>query len=223
VAEACGVDVTFGASPTTTVRYRYTYNPLAQVSQVIGRFEDVGPDDVIDYVYDDLGHATSTIETRGAGYDRTVELAAYAAHGELATYTLDQSGPGYHDVTTYTFDATTMTIVLPGEPAQHYTLAYDASERVTAAVRDDGRTTTYVYDEELRTATTDTAGGAVRGVIHYDAAGRELGETWSGSDPSADHRETVFDYDGDRVAAITFRAGEPLAPVEVELPLYTCE
>jgi YD repeat-containing protein len=116
-----------------------------------------------------------------------------------------------------------MTIARLGEPAQHFTLAFDASDRVTAAIRDDGRTTTYVYDEELATTTIDTASGAVRGVIHYDTAGRELDESWGGTDPVADHRETVFDYAGDRLAAITFRAGEPLAPVEVQLPRYTCD
>lgn len=214
VAEACGVDLAFGTTPTPTVRYRYTYNERAQISRVTGRFEDIGPDDVIDYTYDDAGHATSTIQTRGEGYDVRTELATYGAHGALSTFTLDQRGLGYHAVTNFTFDATTMTVALPDTPAQHYTLAFDSAARVTAAVRDDGERTTYDYDEDARTVTID---GPIHGVIRYDEASRELGESWS------DHRDVTYDYAGDRIAAITFRAGEPLAPVEIETPRYTCD
>ena len=230
-AEACGFDVSFNGSPTVTVRYTYMYDELGRVIRVAGRYEDLGPDDIIDYTYDHLDHLTHSLETRGAGYDRAEETEDYDTLGDLVAYTLEQSGPGYDTTQRYLYrdltpsgQPSTELISVTDEPDASYQLAYDATDRIIAAVLEGGSTTTYTYDDDdTRSVTIDTDHGAFVGVVTYDDQSRELSETWGGSDPQAQQQQTTYVWSDDRLSSITFMQGTPLVTVEVETPRYRCD
>ena len=86
-AEACGFDIAFDGSSTTSVRYTNTYDELGRVVRVTGRYTDLGPDDFIDYTYDHLDHLTHSLETRGAGYDQAEEIEDFDTLGDRSRYT----------------------------------------------------------------------------------------------------------------------------------------
>jgi len=230
-AEACGFDIAFDASAAVSVRYTNMYDELGRVIRVAGRYADLGPDDIIDYSYDHLDHLTHSLETRGAGYDRAEETEDYDTLGDLVAYTLEQTGPGYSATTKYIyrdFSASgrpaTEIVGYTGSPDAIYQLAYDANDRLLAAVLEGGSTTTYTYDDDAtRSVTIDTDHGAFTGVVLYDDQSRELEETWGGSDPQAQHQQTTYAWAGDRLSSITFMQGTPLATVEVETPRYRCD
>ena len=230
-AQACGFDVAFNGSPTVTVRYTNMFDELGRVTRVAGRYADLGPDDIIDYTYDHLDHLTHSLETRGAGYDRAEETEDYDTLGDLVAYTLEQNGPGYASTTRYLYrdltpsgQPSTELVSFTGSPDATYQLAYDATDRIVAAVLEGGSTTTYTYDDDdTRSVTIDTDHGAFLGVITYDDQSRELSETWGGSDPQAQQQQTTYVWSGERLASITFMQGTPLATVEVETPRYRCD
>lgn len=230
-AEACGFDIAFDGSPTVTVRYTNEYDELGRVVRVTGRYADLGPDDFIDYTYDHLDHLTHSLETRGAGYDQAEETEDYDTLGDLVAYTLEQNGPGYDQTTKYLYrdlspsgQPGTEIVGYTGSPDSTYQLAYDASDRLIAAVLEGGSTTTYTYDDDAtRSVTIDTDHGAFTGLILYDDQSRELEESWGGSDPQAQHQQTTYVWNADRLSSVTFMQGTPLATVEVETPRYRCD
>jgi YD repeat-containing protein len=230
-AEACGFDIAFNGSPTPTVRYSNTYDELGRVIRAAGRYANFGPDDIIDYTYDHLDHLTHSLETRGAGYDRAEETEDYDTLGDLVAYTLEQSGPGYTTTTGYLYrdlsasgQPATELVSFSGSPDERYQLAYDATDRIVAAVLEGRSTTTYTYDDDdTRSIMIDTDHGAFVGVITYDDQSRELSETWGGSDPQAQAQQTTYTWSGERLSSVTFMQGTPLATVEVETPRYRCD
>ena len=231
-AEACGFDVAFNGSPTVTVRYTNMYDELGRVIRVAGRYEDIGPDDIIDYTYDHLDHLTHSLETRGAGYDRAEETEDYDTLGDLVAYTLEQRRPGYDSTTKYLYRDLSaerpardrdhqLSPARPTRPTSSRTTRPIGSSRRSsrAARRRRTRTMTTTRARSRSTPTTARSSASSR----YDDQSRELSEVWGGSDPQAQHQQTTYVWSGDRLGSVTFMQGTPLATVEVETPRYRCD
>jgi YD repeat-containing protein len=189
---------------------------------------------MIDYTYDHLGHMMHQLETRGWGDFRGEVTANYDTLGDLVDYTYDDTEPQYRDTLHYQYASlsdtgmpTRETISETGQPDLHYTLVYDARDRIALTMQDGGSTTIYTYDDEARTTTIDTNQGQFHGVVVYDDQNRELSETWGGSDPAALATQTTYDFDGDRLITMTYESGDATAPhdlrpVETDTVLYDC-
>ena len=231
---ACGDDVALDGHAAPDIRYAYAYDDRARLVHAEGTYSAGGADDTVDYRYDHLDHLTHSLETRGWGESRYETTADYDTLGDLVDYTSDETAVAYHDTWHYTFSAFTdagqPTVEIVGELAQptvRYQLAYDAANRIAFVAQDGGGTTTYTYDDDARTTTIDMGNGAVHGVIGFDDENRELSETWGGTDPTAIATESVYDYDGDRLVGLTYRAGTTGAPkepvtAEVDVLRYDC-
>lgn len=231
---ACGLDVAMFGSTTPSIRYRYTYDARGELVHATGSYA-TGPDDVVDYDWDHLGHLTHMLETRAWGDVRSETTAEYDTLGDLIDYTWSEAASDGSDQERYAYAALTdaglparEVVSQPGQPDVGYTLDYDASERIAHAVQDGGPTTTYTYDDRAtRTTTIDTGDGAFHGVIVYDDDDHELSETWGGSDPAAIASDDRYDWSGDRLLSVTHRSGTSDAPrdlqlVEVDTLRYDC-
>ena len=223
---ACATDISYDGQQVA-IRYRYTYDELGRLAVARGRYAN-GVEDRIDYEFDNLDHLQRQLYTRAGS--RSEIVAQYSTLGDLLEYTLTRDGDVQHYVYTGFTDA--------GQPTrEHYTadgetriyqLDYDATGRIARVAPDDGGySTIYTYDDAARTVTIDTGQGAYRGVIAYDESNRRVREFWDGTDPSVYASEDIYEWAGDRLQRITFRAGTDLAPhalstVEIHTYSYNC-
>ena len=221
---ACGVDITLPSSSTPALRYRDDYDALGRLVIAVGTFTTGGPDDIIEYTYDHLGHTTHIVQARAAGATEAEVVADYDTLGDLVDYTWNDQHYAYA-----AFDdagqPTQETYALTGQPALHLQLAYDSSERIERVTADDGSVTTYSYDDDGRTLTVDS--GSWHGQIEYDDRARELSESWDGSAPGGIANATDYAYSGEQLATVTYRSGSQAAPhdlatVEVDTYRYDC-
>jgi YD repeat-containing protein len=229
VAPACGDDVAMNGDAAPDIRYGYSYDALGRLVQAIGAYA-AGAPDAVAYHWDHLDHMTHYLQTRGWGDARVEIVAEYDTLGELVDYTFDESAPGYSESWRRTYSTFTAT----GQPTRQvlaqdgqtfgFQLDYDDHDRIARVVQDGGgATTTYTYDDHgARTITIDTGNGAFHGVLEYDDQDHELSEVWGGSDPNATASETRYDWDGDRLLAVTYRYGTPLVLVETDTLRYDC-
>ena len=233
-APACGDDVTFDgdtdARPSLSVRLRRPRSALSR-----DRHVHLGPgESIIDYACDNLDHLTHSLQSETVTGARVEITSDYDTLGDLVDYIYDDAQPQYSDTLHYQFASltdtgmpTTETISETGQPDLHYTLVYDARDRVALTMQDGGPTTIYTYDDDARTITIDTNAGQFHGVIAYDDQNRELSELWGGSDPAALATQTTYDYDGDRLVQVAFASGDAtsphdLRPIETDTVLYDC-
>jgi YD repeat-containing protein len=231
---ACGDNVTFAGDSTPDILYRYTYDDLGRLSHVLGTFTYGPGEATIDYGWDNLGHLTHSVQvdtSLGARFEIT---SNYDTLGDLVDYIYDDTVPQYHDTLHYQFASlsdtgmpTRETISETGQPDFHYTLVYDARDRIALTMQDGGPTTIYTYDDDGRTTTIDTNQGQFHGVVVYDDQNRELSETWGGSDPAALATQTTYEFDGDRLVTTTYESGDAAAPhdlrpIETDTVLYDC-
>ena len=82
------------------IRYRYTYDALGRLAHATGTYAS-GPDDAIDYAYDNLDHVTQTLQTRAWDNARVEVAAEYDTLGDLLDYTWTETAPGYTDTLRY--------------------------------------------------------------------------------------------------------------------------
>ena len=222
-SQACGDDVAFGGT-LADIRYRYDYDAFGQLVTSTGSYATGGKPDVISYAYDNLGHTTHQLESRGWGEARVEVVANYDTLGDLVDYAWDQSGPGYQERESYTFTDFTDTgqptreiVARPNQADLVYRIDYDSASRISQYVLEGGLTTRYTYDDEAtRTITIDTGDGAFHGVVSYDASDREQSEVWGGSDPQAIARDDVYTWSGDRLVSVTYRSGTQQAPTQLQ-------
>lgn len=231
---ACGEDVTFAGDRTPDIHYRYTYDDLGRLSHVVGTFTYEPGQDTIDYAWDNLGHLTHSLQSDPPDGEQVEITSNYDTLGDLVDYTYDEIEPQLRDTIHYQYASlsdtgqpTHETIAETGQPDLHYTLVYDARDRIALTMQDGGPTTLYSYDDDARTTTIDTNQGQFHGLVVYDDRNRELSETWGGSDPAALASQTTYDFDGDRLVTISYESGDStsphdLRPIETETVLYDC-
>lgn len=208
---ACGQDIAPALGAPPTARYRFAYDDRARLVMATGTFAAGGPDDIVAYSYDNLGHMTHMIGTRTGNE----VIADYDTLGDLVNYV--ETGHHYA-LSDFTDSGQPRAETIDGLA---YALDYDETGRL-ARVATAGSLTLYTYDDDARTVTVDTDSGRFRGVIVYGDANRELSETWGGSDPRATASDTEYTWSGDRMLSATYRQGTPLAVVEVDTFRYDC-
>jgi len=221
---ACGDDVTFDGDRTPDIRYVYVYDDHGRLAHATGTYADRGPAEVITYAYDNLGHLTRMHDVRG---DATLGAtsALFDSLGDLLVYDYAAGSDTRHYAMSAFNDTGQPTVQLVsygGQPAVSYELDYDDVGRLARTVSATGSTTLYTYDDDGRTVTIDSDGGAFHGEVVYDDRARELSESWGGSDPSAVPTETDYAYAGDRMTSVTYRQGSPLVTLQTDTLVYDC-
>lgn len=227
---ACGQDVAFGEVAQPVIRYRYDYDAHGRLALATGTFATGGPDDVISYAYDHLGHATQITESRASDNSRIEVIAEYDTLGDLVDYTWLVGS----DAQRYVFSAfsaagqpTHEQFSMTGQVDVLSRLDYDAFDRVVSITPDQGPPTLYAYDDDAHTTTIDSGQGAFHGVQLYDDRARLIRETWDGSAPSAIASDTRYVRADERLLSVTYRSGSSEAPhqlatVEVDTYRYDC-
>jgi hypothetical protein len=231
---ACGDLVALDGDTSPDLTYAYSYDRFGDLVHATGVFAAGGPPDLVDQTYDNLGHTTHALETREASGARIEQTFDYDTLGELVDYTFDQQWPGDHQQQAYVFSdfiaagPTHETLTQLGGPAIHYTLAYDASNRLADIQGDDGSTTTYTYDDEATHAVTmDSNHGAYVEQLVYDDREQLLSDSYDGDAPTQIAGGTTYTWDGDRLLGATMRSGSSAAPkqlatIEVDTLRYDC-
>jgi len=232
---ACGYDVLHPGSESAIARYRFRYNDAGRLIHTQGSQTDGGPDDTIDYQYDNIGHRTHVFENRSNEMTKTEVTENYNTLGDLLDYTWEQTSPQLHMLEHYAYSEFTPSgqptrevVSSLDRPDVHYRLDYDAMGRIQQEVADTGSTTTYTYgDADSRTVTIDTDHGRFTEVISYDDRGRELSDTSDGSDPSVIATAYVYAWGKDRMINANLMSGSTAAPhdlvtYEIENYLYNC-
>lgn len=235
VTPACGYDVTYPGSDFAVVRYRFRYNAEGRLLHSQGSYRDGGPDDTVDYQYDNLGHRTHVLDNRGKLATKTEITENYNTLGDLIDYTWEMTSATDHYLEHYLYTDFTPSgqptheiVSSLGVPDVHYRLDYDAMGRIVQEVADNGTTTTYTYgDADSRTVTIDTDRGRFVEVITYDDRGRELSDTNDGSDPSVIANALIYAWDSNRMISANLQSGSTDAPhelvsYELETYLYNC-
>lgn len=221
---ACGEDVAYYGNPSPDLRYLFTYDSAGRLTLATGTWADNGPTDTVTYAWagDNLTHVLSTSGWDNSQYEIT---AHYDAQSNLLDYTWSYTDGTYSDAWTYAYSSfiglgqpTRLDISEQGQPVGGYALAYDTSDRLISATPDgNGPITTWTYDDNAGTITSDTGNGAWQEVLTFDADYKLLSATWGGTDPSAIDGEEVYAWNGDQLNTITWSSGSETAPHQLEL------
>src|SRR6185436_9133675 len=62
--DACGMDSSWSAGPID-LRYDFTYDALGRLAHARGTYTRGGPEELIEYSWDNLDHMVSVVEMRG--------------------------------------------------------------------------------------------------------------------------------------------------------------
>jgi YD repeat-containing protein len=221
---ACGEDIAFYGNPAPDLRYAFTYDAAGRLSHADGAWASSGPTDTIDYTWagDNLAHMLSVSGWDASEYEVT---AHYAADNSLVDYTWGYTDANSTYALTYAYSAfagvnqpTRLEITEQGDPTVWgYSFVYDTADRLVQAVPDAGAPTTWSYDDDAGTITSDTGNGAWTDVVTYDADFRLLSFAWGGNDPSVIEGEQVYTWNGDSLANVTYSSGTEQAPHQVSL------
>ena len=229
----CGEDVAWNGDTTPDIRYAFSYDGNGLLVHADGVVTAGGPDDVYDYTYDAAENLTHMAEVYGT-YGGTDITAAYDPTNGLTSYSWSSTWNGTTDTWTYTmssfgapYQPGAEVISEQGGPTITYALAYDADGRLVTATPDSGDATTYTYDDQAHTITSDTGNGAYHGVYTYDDQFRELSEVWGGTAQGMIDWSSVLAWNGDELASSTYSSGtaqdpHTLNPVEVGTMRYSC-
>jgi YD repeat-containing protein len=233
-AQPCGDDVAWNGDTSPDIRYAFTYDNNGLLTHSDGVVTAGGPDDVTDYAYDSNGDLTHLLDVYGT-YGRTEITAAYDPTNGLDNYEWHAKWGTDDEDWTYAMSnfvapwrpATEVISQVGATAAYTYTLAYDGDGRLVTATPDSGPATTYTYDDQARTITSDTGNGAYHGVYTYDDQYRELSEVWGGTAQGMIDWSEVMTYNNDQLANMTYSSGtaqdpQTLTPVEVDTMRYDC-
>jgi len=231
---ACGDDVAFYGNTSPDLRYLFTYDAAGRLSHAAGAWANNGPTDSIDYQWsgNNLTHMLSVSGWDSSSYEIT---AHYDASASLLDYTWAYNDGTYDDAWTYAYSnfagpnqPLRLQITEQGQPdVWGYNFVYDTSNRLVQAVPDSGPTTTWAYDDDAHTITSDTGNGAWTDELTYDEQFRIVSAEWGGSDPAAIAGDQVYAWSGDQLSAVTYRSGSQQAPqqldvVQVDTLRYDC-
>ena len=227
---ACGEDISYYGNPDPDLRYTFAYAG-DQFLRAEGVWLADGSTETSEYTWagDNLTRIVST-----SSYGASSEIAASYDGANLIDYAWSYDDGETSDQWSYAF--ADFTGALParevisqqGTPVVTYQLTYDGFERLVAALPDAGDPTTYSYDDAAGVITIETGNGAFVGTLTYDAEGRALAETWTGSDPSMIDSEDVYAWNGEALSSVTYFSGSEEAPHTLELLAsetlrYSCE
>ena len=227
---ACGEDISYYGNPEPDLRYSFAYDG-DKFLRADGVWLAGGSTETSEYTW--VGDNLTRIVTT-ASYGASSEIAASYDGTNLIDYSWSFDDGETSDQWSYVF--ADFTGALPasevisqqGVPVVTYQLAYDSFERLVAATPDAGDPTTYNYDDAAGVITIDTGNGAFVGTLTYDAEGRALTETWTGSDPEMIDSEEVYAWNGDALSSVIYFSGSEEAPHTLELLAsetirYSCE
>src|SRR5690349_8851497 len=144
--DACGLDISWSGGEID-LRYQFTYDVLGRLDRARGTYAHGGADDILEYTWDNLDRMVAIVQTHGTVRTTTTE-AIYNTLGDLLEYT-DANG---HYVFSDFTDAgqPTRERILAGRQESHYTLEYDAYQRIIRTLSDVGGPTIYTYDDDAR-------------------------------------------------------------------------
>jgi YD repeat-containing protein len=229
----CGEDVAWNGDTTPDMRYAFSYDGNGLLVHADGVETAGGPDDVYDYTYDGNENMTNMVETFGT-YGGTNITAAYDPTNGLTNYTWASTWNSTTDTWTYAmssflapYQPTVEVISEQGGATVNYALAYDGDGRLVTATPDSGDATTYTYDDQAHTITSDTGNGAYHGVYTFDDQFRELSEVWGGTAQGMIDWSFVLAWNGDQLSTGTYSSGTQQAPqtlsvLQVSTMRYDC-
>ncbi len=228
---ACGEDISYYGNPDPDLRYTFAYDGDGRFLRADGVWAADGSTETSEYTW--AGDALTRILSTSS-YGASSEVLASYDGANLIDYSWSYADAEYQDQWSYAFSEFSgafparETISQQGTAVASYQLTYDVDGRLIDATPDQGPATTYSYDDAAGVITIDTGDGAFVGTLTYDADGRELAETWTGSDPSMIDSEDVFSWNGNALDSVTYRSGTEAAPHTLELVAsetlrYSCE